>query len=56
MLGTFMTVYEEITGNVVNLNDFNRKYEIEKYYSQVTEFITKDTTIGMGSSSARFIY
>ena len=56
MLGTFMTVYEEISGNVIDLKDFNKKYEIEKYYAQVTEFITKDTTIGMGSSSARFIY
>jgi len=56
MIGTFMTVYEEITGNVINLNDFNKKYEIEKYYAQVTEFITKDTTIGKGSPSARFIY
>ena len=51
-----MTVYEEISGNVIDLKDFNKKYEIEKYYAQVTEFITKDTTIGMGSSSARFIY
>ena len=25
MIGTFMTVYEEITGNVVDLNEFNKK-------------------------------
>ena len=56
MIGTFMTVYEEITGNVVDLNEFNKKYEIEKYYAQVTDYITKGTTIGKGSPSARFIY
>ena len=41
MIGTFMTVYEEMTGNKVDLNKFNRKYEMEKYYAQVTEYITK---------------
>ena len=30
--------------------------EIEKYYAQVTDYITKGTTIGKGSPSARFIY
>ena len=40
MIGTFMTVYEEMTGNKVDLNKFNRKYEMEKYYAQVTEYIT----------------
>ena len=36
-----MTVYEEMTGNKVDLNQYNRKYEMEKYYAQVTEYITK---------------
>ena len=41
MIGTFMTVYEEMTGKKVDLKQYNRKYEMEKYYAQVTEYITK---------------
>ena len=56
MMATFLTVYEEITGNVVDLNQFNKKYEMEKYYAQITDFITDGTTIGKGDPSARIIY
>ena len=39
MGGTFMRVYEELTGNKVNIDFLHRKYEMEKYYKGVTKII-----------------
>ncbi len=43
MLGTFITVYEELTGNKIELSTLHRKYEMEKYYEGVTKYITGNT-------------
>tara|TARA_B100000965_G_scaffold332206_1_gene296645 strand:+ start:13327 stop:14070 length:744 start_codon:yes stop_codon:yes gene_type:complete len=39
MIGTFMTIFEEMTGKEVDLGQFRKKYEMEKYYQQVTDYI-----------------
>lgn len=56
MMGTFMTIYEELTGKKVDLKSLHKKYEMEYYYSDVTNFISKGTGIGEGQSSIRNIY
>ena len=56
MFGTFMTIYEEITGKKINKKDLHKKYELEYYYHGCTEYITKGTGIGEGSSAPRIIY
>tara|TARA_B100000131_G_scaffold4055_1_gene4171 strand:- start:200 stop:979 length:780 start_codon:yes stop_codon:yes gene_type:complete len=46
MFGTFLTLYEEKTGNVIDIKKLHRKYEYKKYYQGVTNYITEGTHIG----------
>ena len=41
MMATFISIYEEVTGNRLNEEDLHRKYEMTKYYKGVTDIIRK---------------
>ena len=38
-LGTFLTVYEEMTGNKVDLEKLHKKYEYKVLYKSITDYI-----------------
>ena len=39
MISTFIKVYEELSGNKINIDYLHRKYEMTKYYKGVTNII-----------------
>ena len=44
MLGTFVRVYEELSGKKIEVDYLHRKYEMEKYYKGVTNIIYPEPT------------